>query len=109
MLRGFDTAKAGVGGWELPAAAGWTFCSLGQHRTTRCDPGIVIFFFVDFKEAERNMGSILEKSSGAFWGGMLKKAISQNEAVSEVTRLEFSLCSAVSGERDPFGFGLLGL
>lgn len=55
------------------------------------------------------MGSILEKSSGAFWGGMLKKAISQNEAVSEVTRLEFSLCSAVSGERDPLGFGLLGL
>lgn len=84
--------------------------ALTQHRTTRYDPGIVIFlFFVDFKEAERNMGSILEKSSGAFWGGMLKKAISQNEAVSEVTRLEFSLCSAVSGERDPLGFGLLGL
>lgn len=41
------------------------------------------------------MGSIFEHSEDTFWGGVLKEAVSQNEATPEVMRLEFSLCVAV--------------
>lgn len=47
------------------------------------------------------MGSILENSSDTFWGGMLKEATSQNEAVPEVTMLEFLLCSDMMWEEGP--------
>lgn len=34
----------------------------GSTEPPDADPGIAIVFFVDFKEAERTMGSILENS-----------------------------------------------
>lgn len=59
-------------------------------------------FFVDFKEAERNTGPILENSSDTLWVGMLLEAARQNEAGGEVTRLGFSLCSDMTwGEGPP--------